>query len=174
MSDKQLQAEIGARMKQAAAAVGLGAYEVAEALGVRPPTVYRWWTGESRTDRATMARYAQLVALPQVWLEAGDGVFDYVATMLRRWVDAASSGMQGDKAIEAVDARLLDTDPGLAEAVRREAPGMLQIIEEMGGGDWESLSEAVRTAIVRRLVEALDAQRRSPGQGGSPGQRKRP
>lgn len=152
-------------MKQAATEAGLGAYEVAEALSVRPPTVYRWWTGQSRTDPGMMARYAELVSRPQIWLEAGDGVIDYVAAMLRKWVDAAAAGVGGDKALQEVDARLHETVPELAERVRREAPGMLKLIEDMAGGPWGALTEEQQQAAVRRLVELLDQQRPPPELG---------
>jgi transcriptional regulator with XRE-family HTH domain len=54
---------IGMRMKQAAQAKGLTAYAIAERLGPRPPTIYRWWQGRHLPDREMMRRYAELVGV---------------------------------------------------------------------------------------------------------------
>jgi len=63
-SDHREQVAIGQRMRAAAIQAGIGASGIAQRLGVKPPTIYRWWAGERAPSSRRLAAYAAVVQQP--------------------------------------------------------------------------------------------------------------
>jgi AcrR family transcriptional regulator len=143
--------EVGARMQQAAEAKGLGAYDIAAALGPRAPTVYRWFSGESRPSIDLMNRFAALVERSAAWLWTGQEPLEEV---LLRWARLAQS-VGGSEALAQVRREGAPADAETVRLLDQFAPGMLAILAELGGADWPSQPQADQLALMTRLLARL-------------------
>lgn len=150
------QEEIGGRMKAAAEAAGCDPYRVADALGVRPPTVYRWYQGKSRPSNQFMERFAALVGRSAAYLWTG---VEELEEMLLRWAELTRQQVGGAEALRQLqgdEGRLSVEEQAMLNSL---APQMIELLNQMAGAAWETLPPDRQRDLMSRLVERLEAWR---------------
>jgi transcriptional regulator with XRE-family HTH domain len=85
MSEFTRNQEIGSRMKQAAQRAGLGAEAVAEALGVKSETVYRYYQGQIEVSVERLSQFSRMAGVPVYSLYAEAEVEN-----LLEWLEATA------------------------------------------------------------------------------------
>jgi transcriptional regulator with XRE-family HTH domain len=157
MEERQIQGEIGQRMQQAAEAKGLGPYDIALRLEVRPPTVYRWYQGEARPSVKSVRAFAALVERSVAYLETGEEPGDAVSLLLIQWADAVEGGEPARAAYERLTPNPDFLNEREKERLARLAPSMLAFIPLLSGGRrWADLPAALKPQVAARLMELLD------------------
>lgn len=150
------QEEIGRRMKAAAEAAGFDPYRMAQELGVRPPTVYRWYKGQSRPSNEVMSQFAAVVGRSTGWLWTGA---EEVEDLLLRWARFASEQMPASEAVRSIRGDYGSLTQEHRALLDQSAPGMLQMLNELAGGDWARLDEEGQRQALRALVDRLEEWR---------------
>jgi len=149
MEEKLDQKAVGERMRQAAEAKQLDPYEVARALQRKPPTVYRWYTGETRPANDDLNAFAALVGKPVIEILFGVSL----PRLLLRWATLAEQ-IGGSEALARLRGQT-DWDESLRAVFDRLAPDMLAMLSQMAGGDWRRLPEAEQLSLMQRLLSRL-------------------
>ena len=147
--------EIGQRMKAAAKAKGLNAYVIADALGVRPPTVYRWWAGTFLPGRKTMAAYADLVEKP---LQAfyGEEAAAEAIDLLLGIVNRVMEGEEAEQAVEVVLGGSSALTDGQRAELREVAPYLKERLARILGDDWTLIPPVRRRAALEELRQQIE------------------
>jgi AcrR family transcriptional regulator len=146
------QRRVGARMRQAARAKGLNPYDVAERLGVRPPTVYRWYQG-ARPGAELLQAFADLVGEPVAAFYAeADETRRQALDLLVAWADRLMGGASVAGAMQLSGLPIEDVPtPALLGLVAGEE-SLREALRLASGGHWEALSAEQRRALVERLT----------------------
>jgi len=168
MRQKQLRVEIGRRMELAARSVGMGFAAIAEKIGRRPPTVYRWWKGQQSPSDVDMGRYAEIVGVSVDYLLYGfrgtaatceDEIRRLVAGLVFHGMDptealeAATEGAGGEAAAPTAEER--------AE-LQASAHSMREVLWEHSGGHWDELTPGQRSAVLNLIEEIARGNRAGP------------
>lgn len=165
MSEVTSQAEIGRRMKEAADAAGLDPYEVARALGVRPPTVYRWYKGLSRPANRFMDEFGRLVCRPASYLWSG---VEEIEHLLLRWAELARAEVSGSEALRRIKGDYGNLTDEQREVLDDAAAPMLKFLSQIAGQDWSGLPVEAQEETFRQLVRLLKEWRRERDNGAAP------
>jgi transcriptional regulator with XRE-family HTH domain len=169
-----LQKAVGDRMRQAAEGAGLNAYSVAERMGVRAPTVYRWWRG-ARVSQERMAEYATLVGRSPEWLysgkEAPDSIRDF-SDFFVLWAQAIHSGEDAAKAYETAHRRFWGEEKRLADPkkdlLREATEAMRQVVKEGTVPYFRGLTAEQRDFVAHQLTLLADAHSEAAHTSGAP------
>lgn len=158
MSEQQIHAAAGKRMRLAAEAKGLSPYDIAEKLEVRPPTIYRWYQGEARPGVRLRNAFAALVGRSVAYLETGEEPGDAVSLLLIQWADAVEGGESARLAYERLTPNPEFLNDREKERLARLAPAMLALIPRLSGGRrWSDLPAAEKPRVASMLMDLLDA-----------------
>src|SRR4051794_26286764 len=130
---------IGARMRAAARESGFTAEQIAQELGVRPQTVYRWWTNERVPERDWLARYAALVRRPVTFFYTDDRLAELVG-FLREFIDLTMAGEEPTGAWDQLTGRPDILSPE-DQRVLRESRGQMRDYIRGVRANWEILSD---------------------------------
>jgi transcriptional regulator with XRE-family HTH domain len=147
-------------MRAAARESGLNAEEIARRLGVRPQTVYRWWTDQRVPEGDWLRRYAAIVHRPVSFFYAADQLAELVG-FLKEFMDLV---MRGEDPAGAWD-QLTGSPDALPPMERADlgvrAPEMRDYLESIRG-NWELLTDDERqevAEIVARKVRRRTRER---------------
>lgn len=147
------QRRAGKRMEQAAVARGWNAYDVAAHLGIRPPTVYRWYRG-SRPNQVLLERFAELVGRPVSEFYADEQEPPEAALrLLLAWAERL---MAGDSAVQAIRYAGMAVE----DLSALEVSGLIASEEQLRAdltrasrGAWSALTLEQRADILRALAQ---------------------
>jgi transcriptional regulator with XRE-family HTH domain len=158
VSSKKAKSALGERLKRAAHGAGFTSETLSERLGgVTAGAVRRWWNGSNEPSVETLKSYAALTGV-----SLSDLIPDNVPIkdptsleeMLFRWARLAEDRSGGAEAMRSVRGDWGSLDEAGRRELDRLAPGMLQLLSDLAGGEWAALDEPrQREAVAKLLVE---------------------
>jgi len=158
-TERQLRA--GQRMEEAARAKGWNAYDVALALGVRPPTVYRWFRG-IRPGQELLERFAALVERPiSDFYEEPGGAAEAAVRLLVQWADLLMAGQGAVQSIRTAGLAIEDLSALELSGLIASEEQLRADLTRASRGAWGSLSLEQRADIVRALAAQREADKKA-------------
>lgn len=157
MPRKLLYPAVGERLKHAATDAGLDALAVAERLGVKRTTVYRWWNERRQIDEEDLQKYASLVGKPAEWFRPEEArrleakAVDFIVAT----VDRIMSGEVPDQSVDAITGASELLRPAERVKIRKAAGSLREVFNELAGGDWKAVPEERRRAAVEAFAREL-------------------
>jgi transcriptional regulator with XRE-family HTH domain len=162
MPGSEEQAAIGRRMKAAAVQAGMNAYQIADQMGVKPTTIYRWWYGERAPSTALLTDYAGLVGKPVGYFyeyEGEEAEPREVASVLLCWADLLMAGEEPGAAFDRVTGEPGELTPRERQKLATAANRMREDLIQAAGGDWALLTEEQRRQILHQIAALADERR---------------
>lgn len=147
------QRRAGARMRRVAEEQGMKAYDVAQRLGVRPPTVYRWYQG-SRPSQALLEQFADLVGMPVSEFYAEEAEPSEAALqLLVRWANRVMAGESSVQALRVAGMAVEDLSPLEVSGLIASEAHLRAELSRASQGGWNALSLEQRANILLALTK---------------------
>lgn len=162
MRESEEQLAVGKRMKAAAVQSGLSAYKIADQLGVKASTIYRWWYGERAPSSELLTRYANLLGKPVGYFygqEKEEAEPREIVDVLVCWADLLMSGEEPGTAFDRVTGEPDELTPRERQKLAVAASEMRNDLIQAAGGDWALLTEEQRRQILHQIAALAEARR---------------
>jgi transcriptional regulator with XRE-family HTH domain len=146
----------GALLRAAARKRHLGAYKLAQLVGVYPQTIYDWWADKYQPEPRRLRAYAAALGATMDEL-GGDDAVQAEAETLAAEILVVTFGeiAQGAEPAAAFERASRGTrvfsekERGVLDPA---APRVRDYLNQLAGGDWAGLPAAKKLALVERLM----------------------
>lgn len=147
---------IGGRIGRALELAGMSKAHLARMVGVSPPTMGRYISGETEPAAEMVERIADaLEVAPDFFYREDEETANAVAESLVRIFGDLMSGKEPDEAFDRETASPLWLNPRVREFLRSQAAAMRAAIERVAGRPWDSIEGADKQRVLQEFVHMV-------------------